>query len=202
MQYSKKQWILTMSRYIATYYAANNYAVIRECTVPDLLEYKNGIFYRDPNKKLRPDLVAVNHKFEIVIIETKSCPSDFSSDQKWRRYLPLCHKFYFASDPKTADYIESALQANGDKGIGIIEVTETGSSMLLDNVGFRKSASTHECKASVVEILWHMALRGSGFIWPGRLQTGNTFTENKDFWPSAHPFRSKSRCFQGRSPFL
>lgn len=32
MTYSKKQWVLTMSRYIATYYAANNYAIVRECT--------------------------------------------------------------------------------------------------------------------------------------------------------------------------
>ena len=191
--YSKKQWVLTMSRYVATYYAANNYAIVRECTVPDLKTYKTGICYPDPNKKLRLDLVAVNHKFEVVIIESKSCVNDFSSDQKWRKYLPHCHKFYFAADPKTAQYIENALCTDADKGIGIIEVRETGSPMLLDNIVFRRPARSHECKASILEILWHMALRGSRFVWPGKLQTGNTFTENKDFWPSAYPYRSSFR---------
>lgn len=44
----------------------------------------------------RADIVALNMKRLIVIVEVKSCWQDFSSDKKWVEYLPFCDKFYFA----------------------------------------------------------------------------------------------------------
>lgn len=46
--------------------------------------------------KLRADVVALNTKGKIVIVEIKSSWADFATDKKWRKYLDYCHKFYFA----------------------------------------------------------------------------------------------------------
>ncbi len=44
----------------------------------------------------RADLIAVNAKGEIWIIEIKSSPADYLSDHKWREYMAYCDRFYFA----------------------------------------------------------------------------------------------------------
>jgi len=47
----------------------------------------------------RVDLVGLNKKAELIIIEVKSGLSDFRSDNKWQQYLEYCHTFFFAVDP-------------------------------------------------------------------------------------------------------
>lgn len=44
----------------------------------------------------RADLMAINAKGEIWIIEIKSSPADYLSDHKWRDYMAYCDRFYFA----------------------------------------------------------------------------------------------------------
>lgn len=46
----------------------------------------------------RVDLIGVNDKGKLVIVEVKSCFEDFNVDEKWREYLPFCDTFYFAVD--------------------------------------------------------------------------------------------------------
>ncbi len=46
----------------------------------------------------RADILAINHKGEILIIEVKSCLADFSSDEKWPEYRDFCDYFIFAVD--------------------------------------------------------------------------------------------------------
>ena len=46
----------------------------------------------------RADIMAINHKGEILIIEVKSCLADFSSDEKWPEYSDYCDYFLFAVD--------------------------------------------------------------------------------------------------------
>lgn len=50
-----------------------------------------------PNHR-RADLTAINSDGELVIVEVKSCLSDFTSDQKWPEYQGYCDRFYFAVD--------------------------------------------------------------------------------------------------------
>ena len=47
----------------------------------------------------RADLMGINSKGRIVIIEIKSCREDFTCDRKWHAYLEFCDLFYFATDP-------------------------------------------------------------------------------------------------------
>ena len=172
-----------MSRYLGTYFAYKAYAVVRECTLPLVRIQKNGKPAISRYDRVRADLIAINHRHQTVIVETKSCPADFRSDAKWESYLPLCNKFYFAAEPKTAEYIRAALIERKTQGIGVIVVETIDRQEILKNVRFIRPARTHECLLEPVEILWHMAVRGSGFVFPGRLQCGNSFMPPEDFWP-------------------
>ncbi|MCF6320177.1 MAG: MmcB family DNA repair protein [Rhizobiaceae bacterium] len=45
----------------------------------------------------RADLVGIDKKGQIIIIEIKSSIEDFRIDQKWPQYRDFCDRFYFAS---------------------------------------------------------------------------------------------------------
>ncbi len=47
----------------------------------------------------RADLIAINAKGEIWIVEIKSSPADYLSDHKWHDYMAYCDRFYFAIPP-------------------------------------------------------------------------------------------------------
>ena len=44
----------------------------------------------------RVDLIALDHKGIVTIIEIKSSIADFRSDKKWLEYLDFCDRFFFA----------------------------------------------------------------------------------------------------------
>lgn len=46
---------------------------------------------------MRADLIGVDTKGVITIIEIKSSVEDFKTDQKWPSYTEYCDRFYFAS---------------------------------------------------------------------------------------------------------
>lgn len=45
--------------------------------------------------RLRADVLSLNTKGQIEIVEVKSCLADYRSDKKWEKYLKFCNKFYF-----------------------------------------------------------------------------------------------------------
>lgn len=46
----------------------------------------------------RADLVGLDKRGDIVIVEVKSSLADFRSDSKWPNYLEHCDRFFFAVD--------------------------------------------------------------------------------------------------------
>ena len=76
--------------------------------------YKTITEFALPNKK-RVDIIALNCKKEILIIEVKSKINDFKNDKKWKKYLNYCNYFYFALNkyPKNLKIYEN---------VGIIEI--------------------------------------------------------------------------------
>jgi hypothetical protein len=46
----------------------------------------------------RADLMALDPRGGIAIVEIKSCTADFRSDSKWPEYRQWCDRFYFAVD--------------------------------------------------------------------------------------------------------
>ena len=64
-----------------------------------------------PNKK-RVDIIGINLKKEIVIVEVKSNKNGIKLDKKWKNYLNYCNYFYFACSEK--------FDFNSSENIGII----------------------------------------------------------------------------------
>lgn len=48
----------------------------------------------------RADLFGLDAKGAVVIIEVKSAPDDFLSDEKWPDYQAWCDRFFFAVGPR------------------------------------------------------------------------------------------------------
>jgi hypothetical protein len=47
----------------------------------------------------RADVVGLNHKGIVLMVEVKSTPEDFRGDAKWLEYVPYCDGFSFAVPP-------------------------------------------------------------------------------------------------------
>jgi hypothetical protein len=47
----------------------------------------------------RVDVMAVDRRGEILVVEIKSSVADFRSDRKWQDYLEFCDRFAFAVGP-------------------------------------------------------------------------------------------------------
>jgi hypothetical protein len=47
----------------------------------------------------RVDVMAIDRRGEILVVEIKSSLADFRADQKWEEYLPFCDAFAFAVGP-------------------------------------------------------------------------------------------------------
>ena len=48
------------------------------------------------NNGRRADVVALNPRGRILIVEIKSCRADFVGDRKWQDYIEYCDGFYLA----------------------------------------------------------------------------------------------------------
>tara|TARA_Y100000590_G_scaffold367596_1_gene427753 strand:- start:300 stop:767 length:468 start_codon:yes stop_codon:yes gene_type:complete len=66
-----------------------------------------------PNKK-RVDIIALNLKKEIIIVEVKSNKTAIKLDKKWKNYLSYCNYFYFACNGNLKNISFS-------KNIGVIQ---------------------------------------------------------------------------------
>lgn len=54
-----------------------------------------------PNHR-RADLMGIDSKGKLVIVEIKVAKADLMGDQKWRDYLDYCDRFYWAVTPDLA----------------------------------------------------------------------------------------------------
>ena len=79
-----------------------------------------------PRGSYQADIVALNMKRHILIIEVKSCWADFQTDNKkgkWRNYLQYCDQFYFAFTLEIWDKVKDrVLPIIKDSGAGVIVV--------------------------------------------------------------------------------
>lgn len=53
----------------------------------------------------RADLIGLDRKGQIIIIEIKSSIADFQADNKWHEYKAFCDQFYFATHPDVPEAI-------------------------------------------------------------------------------------------------
>ncbi len=74
---------LRILRGVGRYFRALDLAIIAELPLAD---------------GRRADLMALDPRGGISIVEIKSCMADFRSDRKWPEYRQWCDRFYFAVD--------------------------------------------------------------------------------------------------------
>jgi hypothetical protein len=74
---------LQIARGVGRYFRALNAAILCELPLAD---------------GRRADLMALDPRGGISIVEIKSCMADFRSDRKWPEYRQWCDRFYFAVD--------------------------------------------------------------------------------------------------------
>ena len=74
---------LQILRGVGRYFRALNLAIVSELPLAD---------------GRRADLMALDLRGSVSIVEIKSCTADFRSDRKWPEYRQWCDRFYFAVD--------------------------------------------------------------------------------------------------------
>lgn len=154
----KRKKVLDMAWTLAVYYSAKCYAVSREVGLPYLETAKNRFW-----TKQRADFVAVNKKHDVVIVEMKSCWSDYANDRKWRRYLPHCNQFYFGADTETARRIAEDLNSDmEEKRVGVIAFEPCGESFRMK---FLRPARKYAREVPIFYMLWQMAARSFDCPW-------------------------------------
>lgn len=74
------------------------------------------------------DMVGLNLKGDVVIVEVKQSIQDFKTDTKWESYLDHCNKFYFLLPydiyEKYKDLIHTKIKSN--KNAGLLVLTHSG----------------------------------------------------------------------------
>lgn len=161
-----KQQVLTMQKTIARYFSNKNYAVARECGIPTVkTDPRTGeeyVCFYYGNR--RADVIAINKKKEVVIVETKSSKQDFNSDKKWKEYLKCCHKFYFAAlNEDVAEHILSKLKEESmHRQVGLILFVREPMGYWDTGLRFMNGAKRRDCDQAD-EVVMRMLFRLSPF---------------------------------------
>lgn len=66
---------------------------------------------------LRCDIIGYNEEGHICIIECKASRQDYLRDEKWQKYLPYCHQFYFLAPKELAERISYDQEHSEVRGV-------------------------------------------------------------------------------------
>jgi hypothetical protein len=128
-----------------TYFGKKRYAVHSEMAL-------------NKRASLRADVLAINMRHEVIIVEVKSSVADFKSDTKWPKYLELSNKLYFCM----TDIVYGKVKKHIPKGIGVL-VADTTSKAKMRGHFYLEGRSTRRDLASsiVLDLTTRMMFRGS-----------------------------------------
>ena len=73
-----------------------------------------------PNGR-RADLMAIDAKGSLTIVEIKVARADLLGDGKWRDYLDYCDRFYWAVPPSLAHILDEERYLPGEAGLIIAD---------------------------------------------------------------------------------
>lgn len=117
--------------------------------------------------RLRADVLGLNLKKNVVIVETKSSVADFRSDKKWHKYMALCTQFYFCMDVKTYNKVKN--QIPKECGAGIMVVGSSLKMMIVQNARVNKLSDTE-----VLNLSLRLNYRSADRNRYGKLKSGPT----------------------------
>ena len=66
---------------------------------------------------LRADVLALNMRHQLVIVEVKSSVRDFKTDSKWQGYLEYADKFYFLMEESVLAKVQHLIE---DRRVGLM----------------------------------------------------------------------------------
>lgn len=78
--------------------------------------------------ELRCDILHLEYYDKVRIVELKSCREDFTSDNKWQKYLDYCDYFYFMCPPDVIKREELP------KNVGLIYASVSEKGIFVDMV--------------------------------------------------------------------
>jgi len=106
----------------------------------------------------RADVVGLSPSGDIVIVEIKSCLTDYRTDEKWHEYLEFCDRLYFAV---ATDFPCEVIPEDA----GLILADRYGAELVRDPVEERLNAARR--KAMMLSFARAAALRLQHHIDPG-----------------------------------
>lgn len=147
----KKKYSVFLEKNIAT-----------QMTLPDLCKVDGnlaGLEFEETTNRYRADVLAINTKSEIVIIEIKSSKRDYTSDNKFLNYRHYCDKLYLAV---TDDWLSDEMIADIPKEVGIIHVSLDSKNhpvfQYLRKACKHKMLKSGTRYAMMVNLAWHSGL--------------------------------------------
>lgn len=110
---SRKETTALLTRAVTLYLVDRRYSVHQEIGI------KN---------RRRLDILSLNYKGHIIGVEVKSCIEDYSTDKKWRSYLPYVNKLYFCFPIEMWEKHKERLKTEigKDAGVMVVETTANG----------------------------------------------------------------------------
>ncbi len=106
----------------------------------------------------RADVVGLSGSGDILIVEIKSCLTDYRTDGKWHEYLDYCDRLYFAVG---TDFPSDVIP----KDAGLILADRYGAELVRDAVEDRLGAARR--KAMMISFARAAALRLQHHVDPG-----------------------------------
>lgn len=82
----------------------------------------------------RADVIGLDRRGQVTIVEIKTCLEDFRSDRKWPEYLAYCDRFFFAV---AEDFPRQVLPAD----CGLMAADPYGALILRESPDFRLNAA-------------------------------------------------------------
>lgn len=110
-QVAEERAALAVARGICRLFARNDVWCIAEMTLPS----KTG------GSNRRADLMGIDPKGRIIIVEIKVSRADLLGDCKWTDYLDYCDRFFWAVPPSLAAHLEEDRFLPGEAGLLIAD---------------------------------------------------------------------------------
>jgi hypothetical protein len=105
--------------------------------------------------KLRGDVVCLNLRADIVILETKSSVADYTTDTKWQQYQQYANRLYFVFSQPVYEKLKERLKTDlRGSGVGVL-ILDPISGYLKVQVAARKKKMQGSTKRTmVIRMAW------------------------------------------------
>lgn len=107
--------------------------------------------------RLKADVLSINLRGDIVLIEVKSCPADYKTDSKWQSYLQYSNKMYFCFTEDCWKKLPNEAPALKKLGVGVL-LLDTATGYLKCAISSpRRSMSGKVKRELTIRLAWRSA---------------------------------------------